>query len=414
MGSAPHDEALSLNHRKSYPKPSAPVSPVLSFGSFSGESETNTPSILDLQNKLYVTSGRAAIVLALKHAGIKPDDQVLVPAYHCESMLSPVRHIGASPSFYRINQDTSVDLDSCKTMINAKTRAIIVTHYFGFPQNLKDIRSFCDNNELILIEDCAHSLFGSYNGANIGSVGDYAIASTMKFLPVFDGGILASNSRQLSQIKLKSPSLGFELKSALTTIERAISYNRLGIAGKIINLLARFKDSLWGLIKTARGKNGKNSSSPASAEGGFGLDPEWINIRASKASRFILHKCSSQRITSLRRHNYGIYAEALSDLPGCQPLHKLTDTAIPLVFAARFDNCELIFDRLKREAVPIWRFGEFLDADVTEQTCPISYDYSKSILQFPCHQEIREEEINWITERIQAACAAINPETQNI
>jgi len=368
---------------------------------------------LDFQHKLFVTSGRAAIVLALKHAGIKPKDEVLIPAYHCESMILPIRHIGAIPAFFRINPDTSVDLESCKSMVNAKTRAIIVTHYFGFSQDLKDIRAFCDSNGLILIEDCAHSLFGSYNGANIGTVGDYAIASTMKFFPVFDGGILASNSRQLSKINLKSPPLAFELKSALTSIERAVSYNRLGFAGKFINLLTRVKDGLWGLVKAAKGGNGKHSSSPAFAEGGFGLDPEWINISASKASRFILRKCSRQRVISLRRHHYGTYAEALSNLPGCQPLHKLTDTAVPLVFAARFVSSEFIFDRLKREAVPIWRFGEFLDPEVTEQTCPISYDYSKSILQFPCHQEMWEQEISWIIERIQAACAATNTETEN-
>jgi len=408
MGSTPQSETLILEYRKNYPKPAAPVSPVLSLSAFAREKKADAPSILDLPNKLFVTSGRAAIVLALQHAGIKSGDQVLVPAYHCESMVSPVRHIGATPVFYKINDDTSANLSSCETLLNAKTRAIIVTHYFGFPQDLNNLRQLCDNQNLIMIEDCAHCLFGRSHGVGIGSIGDYAIASTMKFFPVFDGGILASKKENLANIKLHPPPLAFQFKSALTVVERAASYDRLGLSGKLIKLASQIKDMLWGLIKAASGKKNNGSSSPASAEGGFGLDPEWVKFRASKASKFILRKCSKQRIATLRRLNYRRYASMLTDLSGCQPLHQLTDDTVPLVFAARFDNTEIIFDRLKREAVPIWRFGEFLDAEMAEQTCPISFDYSKSILQFPCHQEMQLQEIDWIIERIKAACTAIN------
>ena len=411
MGSTPPSPDRILEHRKSYPKPAAPISPVLSFDSFGKSCKPHTPSILDIQNKLHVTSGRAAIALALKHAGINPGDQVLVPAYHCESMISPVHHVGATPVFFRIKADTSIDLDDCKHKVSLKTRAMIVTHYFGLAHHLKAIRLFCDAHNMVLIEDCAHSLFGQQDGVAIGSTGDYAIASTMKFFPVFDGGILASNKHSLDNIQLARPPIAFELKSALTIIERAISYNRLGITGKIISLFARIKDSLWGIVKKLRGSRDKSHSSPASAEGGFGLDPQWINIHTSRASRFILEKCCKQRAVSLRTKNYSVYASKLSNLPGCPPLYKLTSSHIPLVFAARFENCEAIFDRLKREAVPIWRFGEFLDVEITQAAYPVSYDYSQSILQFPCHQEMYSEEIDWIIERIQAACIDINTKT---
>ena len=114
MGSTTQNRASTLEHRKNYPVPAAPISPVLSLQSFVGKREATIPSILDLPNKRFVTSGRAAIVLALKHAGINGYHQVLIPAYHCESMVAPVRHIGATPVFYKINSDTSVNLGSCE------------------------------------------------------------------------------------------------------------------------------------------------------------------------------------------------------------------------------------------------------------------------------------------------------------
>lgn len=409
MDPTTQSDLLNLEHRQYYPKPAAPISPVLSCASFSPDTQVSVPTLLDLPNTLQVTSGRAAIVLALEHAGITRGDQVLVPAYHCESMISPVRHVGATPVFYKINEHTLVDLQSCEALLNNKIRAIIITHYFGFPQKLDELRTFCDTHHLIMIEDCAHSLFGKYKNTTIGSFGDYAIASTMKFYPVFDGGILASAKLNLDTIMLAPPSLSFELKSTLTTIERALDYGRFGTLGKIFHILTRIKDRLWGWLKSITGQNNRASSSPSSADGGFGLDPEWINIIASKATRFIVNKGARQRIISLRKQNYKTYAAALNEIPGCHPLHpELTDTIVPLVFAVRFDNAEAIFDRLKKEAVPIWRFGEFLDPEVTKETCAISYAYSKSILQFPCHQEMLPAEINWIIEHIKSVCTNIN------
>lgn len=409
MESTTQNNPSKLEHRQYYPRAAAPVSPVLSCNSFSFKKENSVPTLLELNNILSLTSGRAAIVLALKHAGIKNGDQVLVPAYHCESMVTPIRHVGGTPVFYRIKKNTLVDIDSCQALLNSKTRAIIITHYFGFPQKLDEIKSFCKSHQLVMIEDCAHSLFGSYQGAPIGSFGDYAIASTMKFFPVFDGGILTSSTRNLETIKLETPPLAFQLKSALTTLERAISYNRLGVIGKALHVLTKLKDRLWKLVKHTKGTSGNPPSIPASAEGGFGLDPEWISIKPSKITDFIVKNGSRKRIAKLRRKYYSTYTSKLIEMPGCYPLHPvLNKNIIPLVFAVRFDKSEAIFDILKREAVPIWRFGEFLDPEITEEICPISYDYSKSILQFPCHQEMLEYEINWIIGRIKAACSEIN------
>lgn len=398
-------------YRSGYPAPAAPISPVISFDTFSRarQPDRTAHSILDISNILHTTSGRAAITLALEHIRTKPGDEILLPAYHCESMVSPVKYLGAAPKFYRINKDTLLDLNSCRELLSPKTRAIIITHYFGFPQNLGEIRSFCNQHNIVMIEDCAHAFFGKHQGVNIGSAGDYAVASTMKFFPVYDGGLLASNNHDLSGINLFPPPRAFEFKSILTTLERAITYDRLGLAGKLLGLLMQAKDCLWRQLKKIKSRNRHAANTPASADGGFGLDPQWIYIRASKATQFIIKRSNKSRIASQRRKYYNAYVDALANVPGCRPLHpELPKDVVPLIFPVYVENVETIFDNLKKNAVPIWRFGEFLDDAVTRELCPVSYDYSKSVLQFPCHQEMSSSEVEWIIDQIKRACRRTN------
>jgi len=358
---------------------------------------------MEFENKLNVTSGRASIALALIHAGITENDDILAPAFHCESMIAPIRHLNAKPVFYPICDKAEIDLEKCKSLLTGKTRAMIVTHYFGFPQKIDEVEVFCKQNNLVLIEDCAHCIFGSYQGKTLGSFGDYAIASTMKFFPVYDGGILASNKHNLSDLQLSSCSLSFDIKSALTIIERSIRMERFSWAGRIIRQLADLKDKVWSHIKKNLLK-GKKPSTPPSAEGGFTFDANWLHIKASKSSQAVVKNTNIKRVVELRRENYQRYLNELSSLSGVHFLHSLLpEMVVPLIVPITFEKTDLIFNILKSNGVPIWRFGEFLDTEVTIDVCPQSIANSSNLLQFPCHQELKNEELDWIIKQIKLA-----------
>src|SRR5690606_10972504 len=137
------------------------------------------------------------------------------------------------------------DLDDVDSKISTATRFLIVVHYFGFSQDLPTIRALCDRKGIAMIEDCAHAYFGKRDGWTVGSVGDFAIASPMKFFPVYDGGLLISAHRELDSVVLRSGGLGFELKAALSAIERAFGYARLKPFNWLAAPLILLKDSLW-------------------------------------------------------------------------------------------------------------------------------------------------------------------------
>ena len=388
-------------HITDFPVPTIPPSALLDFNSLKKHPVNSTiPSILNIQNARLTTSGRASIALALEHANVTAGDEVLIPAYHCQAMVDPAKWRGAKVIFYRINRDTSILLDDIEAKITQKTRAIIITHYFGFEQDLQNIRSLCTKHKIVLIEDCAHALFGLSSGQAIGTTGDYAIASCLKFLPIYEGGLICSTTRDISNIQLTSPSLLFQIKSAINNLEPSVFYNRLGLMGQIIDTSFKIKDKLWNYLKN-RHPNRHSSLGPSSSEGGFGLDEAWIHKTISLFSKKIIQNTSLAYIAEQRRQNYQTFNASLATLPNCHALFStLSEHTVPWVYPLYVDHPEKYFHTLKMQGVPIWRFGEFLDPTVTENICPISVEYSRHIFQFPCHQSLTSSEIDWMLKKI--------------
>ena len=170
-------------------RPKPPRLPTLGWATFAAAKQATVPCILDHPVTVYTSSGRAAIALALRELRIGRGDRVLVPTYHCPTMIAPVAASGATPLFFPIDAGGTPRIESLATNDDLSgVRAMIAAHYFGLPQPMARIRRFCDERNIALIEDCAHAMFGQADGRPVGSWGDYAIASLTKFLPTTEGG----------------------------------------------------------------------------------------------------------------------------------------------------------------------------------------------------------------------------------
>ncbi|MGO4381883.1 aminotransferase class I/II-fold pyridoxal phosphate-dependent enzyme [Pseudoduganella sp. RAF53_2] len=389
-----------------YPRSHLPISPPLSMASFLRGLHGPVRSILDAGPRRYVTSGRVAIALALREAGVGPGDAVLVPSYHCASMIEPVIWAGATPVFYRIQPNTQVDLDDVATKLDGRCKVLMATNYFGFPQDLSALRAFCDSKGIMLLEDCAHSFLGEHKGRPLGSWGDFAIASSMKFFPIYEGGLLVSSRRSLDKVNPQSAGLGFEAKVMVNTLEDGFSHGRLRVLRALTWVPMKLKSLLWTQIKAHR-QPGAQSLAPGSSDGGFGFDPRWLDKRSSMFSRVMLRVVSRNRMGALRRRNYLRLQQALADLPGVRPLFPaLPDNVYPWVYPMLVDNPQAVFRALKMDRVPVIRFGEFLWPGVDAAVCPNSVNLSRSVLQLPCHQEMREGEMAWMIEKVRSVVLA--------
>ena len=379
-----------------FPKPRIPTSPVLSFTSFSGDKHQHVLSVLDAGRVEFVTSGTIAIALSLQQMKIGKNDKVLLPAYHCIAMVEPVVWANATPVFYKINADTSVDLDDIRTRLDSSTKLLLITHYFGFHQDLSKLRIFCDEHNILMLEDCAHAFFGEYEGRPLGSFGDYAIASTMKFFPASEGGCLVSSHHPITSLQLESAGIAFEVKAALDALERGFEYGRMGLLHKIMYLPIYLKNLIRGFVKK-RVQSEENDSEPDFSEKEFEIEEAWLNKASSFFSQYLIRRMSQTRIVVSRRKNYTILLEGLSGLSGCRPLfNKLPDGVVPYVFPLFVEEPEKFFKPLKNHGVPVIRFGEFLWRGMDMDTCPVSTSLSKRVFQFPCHQELTPTELNWM------------------
>lgn len=390
--------------------PRIPIAPVLSAASLRGAGAqaaagADLPSVLDAGAVRLVTSGRVAIALALRELGVGSNDRVLVPAWHSPSMIPPLLWRGATPVFYRVGPDGAADLDD----IAAKApgaRVLMMTHYFGFPQDAARLRALCDGHGLALLEDCAHALFGAGGGRTLGAWGDYAIASSMKFLPAYEGGALVSARRRLDTVALRPAGLAFEAKIALNSLERGFAYGRLPLLRAALRLPLALKDALRSRARGQQGAAAAPALAPSSSDSSFELDPAWIDKRSSLFARALLSLVPVSRIAALRRHHYRRLEEALRGLPGLRPLFPaLPATVCPWVFPMLADDPEPLFGRLKAAGVPVVRFGWPLWAGVDEGVCPVSARLSRQVLSFPCHQELRPQELDWMIGAIRAAAA---------
>jgi hypothetical protein len=172
-------------------------------------------------------------------------------------------------------------------------------------------------------------------------------------------------------------------------------------------VLGSYSDSvaLWKCAKRCMGAERQQSfKAPASSEGGFGLDSAWIHKSMSKASKWVISHAKQQQLCDARRQNYQILHDRLSQLPGARPLYQtLPEGAIPLVYPLYVESLQSVFHELKMAGVPIWRFGELLDLSINEDVCAHSVDLSAHLIQFPCHQALTLQEINWMLNEIEQA-----------
>lgn len=145
-----------------------------------------------------VSSGTAALHLAMLAGGIGPGDEVIVPAFTFVASAAAVRYTGAEPVLCDVGgaHDFNIDPDDAARRITPRTRAIVAVHMGGYPADVLALRGLCDEHGLLLIEDCAEAIGARVDagtGRRVGTVGELAAFSffSKKQLCVGEGGMVA-------------------------------------------------------------------------------------------------------------------------------------------------------------------------------------------------------------------------------
>ena len=171
------------------------------LGEYVNKFEDSVKNYTGVKNALAVTSGTAAIHLALRVLGIGKDDDVLASTFTFIGSVNAIVYQGANPIF--IDSDKKSWNLSTKLLnkylveCEKKPKALIVTHLYGQCADIEKIADICNFHGVYLIEDAAESLGATYNGRHTGTFGDFGIYSFNgnKILTTSGGGMLVSSNK---------------------------------------------------------------------------------------------------------------------------------------------------------------------------------------------------------------------------
>ena len=145
-----------------------------------------------------LSSGTAAIHLALKAAGVKAGDKVFCQSLTFSATANPIIYIGAEPVFIDSDEKTwNMSPEALRRAFEKypDTKCVIIVHLYGLAADIDEIKSICDEYGAVIIEDAAESLGTTYKGKLTGTFGDYGIFSFNgnKIITTSGGGMLVCN-----------------------------------------------------------------------------------------------------------------------------------------------------------------------------------------------------------------------------
>ncbi|WP_262733635.1 DegT/DnrJ/EryC1/StrS family aminotransferase [Gaetbulibacter sp. NE] len=160
--------------------------------------EQELQSTLQVKHAQLVSSGTAAVSIALASAGIGSGDEVIMPTFTFVASFEAIMMLGAIPILVDIDDTLTLDPEAVKAAITPKTKAIMPVHMCGSMANLDELQSICKTHNLILIEDSSQATGATYKGKPLGSIGDLGCLSLdyVKIITCGEGGAVLTNNEK--------------------------------------------------------------------------------------------------------------------------------------------------------------------------------------------------------------------------
>lgn len=218
----------------------------LGMGTAVGEFEQQLCDYLGLQDRFLVavSTGHAALHLALMLINAGPGDEIITPSFNNIADFQAILAVGATPVFCDIDEQTlCIDLNKAETLITPKTKAIIVMDYDCCLADHDHASHLAEQYGIRIIHDAAHSFGSFYKGRKIGSFSDLCMFSfdPVKTITTIDGGALIVRSDAEKQALHEMRLIGMgQPASVMYENKRAWTYDvhRLGFRYHMANLHA--------------------------------------------------------------------------------------------------------------------------------------------------------------------------------
>jgi perosamine synthetase len=352
------------------------------------------------QNTFYFYRGRVAFYALLRALDIQRDDEVLIPAFTCIAVPSPILGVGARPVYVDIDRNTyNVDPSELEKKVTNKTRVIVAQHTFGIPCDMDRIMATAQRHKLTVIEDTCHVWGSKYKGKDLGSIGGAAFYSYDPGKPfiIGMGGAATVNSEYL-RAKMRNLYKSFKRPRALETAKLHVQY--------VAHRLTRHPRLFWGVRDLYRSlsKNGVAIATwtKDALEGKLGPDYE-KGLSPSLKTRLNALILKGDREIARHKRLARQYQRGLQAL-GIPGLSIKSDCeAVLICYPLQVTNKARLLEEARRRRVelgdwfssPVHPLAEAEWSGVGYQrgSCPVAEEVSAHIVTLPCHAGVTSREV---------------------
>lgn len=211
--------------------------------------EKKISNYLGVKHTIAASNGTATLHLALLALGIKPGDEVILPALSYIATANVLEIVGAKPVFVDIDLATfNIDVAQIEDKITSKTKAILPVHEFGLMSDMSAILKIAKHHQLHVIEDAACALGANFSNKNSGSFGDIGSFSLhpRKAITSGEGGFLTTNDDELAErLRILRNHGAGTINGKPEFVEAGLNYRLTDFQAALVNnQMDRLEDSL--------------------------------------------------------------------------------------------------------------------------------------------------------------------------
>ncbi|MDA0733969.1 MAG: DegT/DnrJ/EryC1/StrS family aminotransferase [Chloroflexi bacterium] len=317
---------------------------------------------------------------------------VWIPGYFCNEALEPLRRLPVTLRFYPVQADLTPDWSALAEFPGGQSGSVVfvLVHYFGFPNAILQAKSFCEQHQVVLLEDAAHVL---QPGGGIGD-GDLSIFSPRKLLAVPSGGILVASQAWATHLMKVSARQGGNADTIRWLAKR--------LAQKLFVKLHipwhRFK----GVVQQDCSP-GSTDGLPHRTPGGYNpFDLKLLTVMAQ----------DMDAVMERRRRNYRQLLGWTEHLVGARPLFaRLPDGVCPYAFPLLVNQSSSdLVATLRSQGIPASQWPD-LPPEVlgSQREHKISIHTFERLLLLPVHQSLTSSQIDRVGQQL---CAALTGDSK--
>ena len=160
------------------------------------ELESELQHVFQSKHVQLVSSGTAAVSVALASAGVGAGDEVIMPTFTFVASFEAIMMLGAIPVLVDIDDTLTLDPKAVESAITPKTKAVMIVQMCGSMGNMDALKAICRSNDLIFVEDACQAIGGTYKNKPLGSIADVGCFSFdfVKTITCGEGGAVVTNN----------------------------------------------------------------------------------------------------------------------------------------------------------------------------------------------------------------------------